>query len=226
LYAQGPVISSYSVQNGSDATNGLIRSPKSWEFQGFAAGFGGGWVTLHTVTDSAYSAVSQVKTYSFANTTSYYAYRLWITSARNGLDRVAIAEWRLFGKYPLWNVNETTVNPVNPPYGNGVVKAWANDIRGYLDTRFANKNLATAEFTPAGAFDKCTPNTSAVNGWATERTTTYNTDLSPPAMLTVELPQPIKLSSYVIASPANDAYGSGDLVTVMPSKGVRCAKRR
>ena len=80
------IISAYDLWNYTTAA-----APVNWTIQASNTGsFGGEQVTLHTVTGASWSVHSELKQYTFSNTTPYIFYRMNITVNGGGAD-IAVA---------------------------------------------------------------------------------------------------------------------------------------
>jgi hypothetical protein len=83
------LVQAYSVKS----SNWPANIPAAWEFQAWN---GDSWVVLDTVSGLVSGSLNSVYNRSFANTTTYSRYRLFITAAVTPSTWVSIGELRLF----------------------------------------------------------------------------------------------------------------------------------
>lgn len=75
------IVKSYTIQNGTSASNYNLYSARSWTFE--ASANGSSWVTLDTVANSTDTTSSSVRTRNLSNNSAYRFYRFVFTAGND-----------------------------------------------------------------------------------------------------------------------------------------------
>lgn len=93
-FAAAKTLTGYGVRARPYAPS-LNQAPKNWQFQG-ANNSAGPWTTLDTQVDQIGWTSSQKRTFSFANSTAYKFYRLYILANNGNADYHTVEELELY----------------------------------------------------------------------------------------------------------------------------------
>jgi hypothetical protein len=116
------------------------------------------------------------------------------------------------------NYAKYKTNVVGQPYGNGEYVAYANTIYAYLDAT----TYGSDEWPPSGAFDKNAAESFNWSGWhAGTQIFSDGADAATPAVLSIKLPEPIKLQQYSL-TPRIEAHGNLQMASKWELQGAIC----